>query len=86
MIIELDGISRDASGNPEAEYQWAKSASMSGTYADIAGADDRCPTPRRKTTSRTATSRCNSDLPGALLLVELREDGYQGQSDLRCAG
>ena len=45
VIIELDGISRDASGNPEAEYQWAKSASMSGTYADIAGADEMSYTP-----------------------------------------
>ena len=45
VIIDLDGISRDASGNPEAEYQWAKADSMSGTYADIAGAVSMSYTP-----------------------------------------
>ena len=45
VIIELDGVSRDASGNPEAEYQWAKADSMSGTYADIAGAVSMSYTP-----------------------------------------
>ena len=57
MIIELDGITRDASGNPEAEYQWAKSDTMTGTYNEITGAVGMTYLYPDGKTTRTATSR-----------------------------
>ena len=38
LIIDLDGITTDADGDPQAEYVWAKSDSMNGTYGPIDGA------------------------------------------------
>ena len=45
VIMDLDGLTTDTSGNPSATYRWAKSASMGGMSTDIAGATGRTYTP-----------------------------------------
>ena len=45
VIMDLDGLTTDTSGNPSATYRWAKSDSMGGMPTDIAGATGRTYTP-----------------------------------------
>ena len=42
---ELTATVTDPDGNVQAEYQWSKSGTMSGTYDDIADADEMTYTP-----------------------------------------
>ena len=45
VIIDLDGVSTNTAGVPQADYQWAKSDTMTGTYTDISGATGATYTP-----------------------------------------
>ena len=45
VIIDLDGVSTNAAGVPLADYQWAKSETMTATPTDIVGATGQSYTP-----------------------------------------